>query len=76
MILSSQYFRPPFPDRARWRDDLRHMRDTGLTHMYLWANWGWMEPEPGTFVFDDYDELIELAGATGLKVIINTIAEV
>lgn len=76
MILSSQYFRPPFPDRARWRDDLRAMRDTGLTHMYLWASWGWIEPEPGKFVFDDYDELIEQAGAAGLGVIINTIAEV
>ena len=76
MILSSQYFRPPFPDRHRWRDDLRAMRETGLTHMYLWANWGWMEPEPGKLVFDDYDELIELAGAAGLKIIINTIAEV
>ena len=76
MKLAAQYYRPPFPDRRYWADDLRAMRDAGLQAAYLWACWGWIEPEPGRFVYDDYDELIELARQAGLQVIINTIAEI
>ncbi|HTW98316.1 MAG TPA: beta-galactosidase [Acidimicrobiales bacterium] len=76
MIIASQYYRPPFPDRKRWVDDLPAMRAAGLDAVYLWVCWGWVEPEPGRFVFDDYDELIELAGRAGLKVVLNTIAEI
>ncbi len=75
MILSSQYFRPPFPDRGRWKEDLRTIRDTGLTHVYVWATWSWLEPAPGHVVYDDYDELFALAAENELKVIVNTIAE-
>jgi beta-galactosidase len=76
MKLSSQYYRPPFPDRRRWADDMRDMRAAGLQAVYLWACWGWIEPQPGRFVYDDYDELIELARQAGLQVVINTIAEI
>lgn len=75
VILASQYFRPPFPDRHRWKEDLQTIREVGLTHIYIWATWSWIEPEPGRFMYDDYDELFELAGANDLKVIVNTIAE-
>jgi beta-galactosidase len=76
MIIAAQYYRPPFPDRKRWASDMAAMRDAGLRAVYLWACWGWIEPEPGRFVFDDYDELIQLAGDAGLGVIINVIAEI
>jgi beta-galactosidase len=55
---------------------MRAMRQAGLNTVYLWACWGWIEPRPGTFVFDDYDELIAEAGAAGLRVVINTVAEI
>ena len=76
MILSAQYYRPPFPDRRYWRDDMRAMRKAGLNTVYLWACWGWIEPSLGRFVFDDYDELIAEAGDAGLRVVINTVAEI
>jgi beta-galactosidase len=76
MILSAQYYRPPFPDRRHWRDDLRAMKRAGLNTAYLWVCWGWVEPSPGQFEFGDYDELVQEATAAGLKVVMNTIAEI
>jgi len=75
-LLAAQYFRPPFPERHRWREDLQDMRRAGLSAAYFWVCWGWVEPEPGRFEFDDYDELIELADEAGLRVVLNTIAEI
>jgi len=76
MILGTQYYRPPFPDRKYWKDDLSQMRDAGLNTVQFWVCWGWVEPEPGRFVFDDYDELVAEAGRRGLGVVLSTIAAV
>jgi beta-galactosidase len=76
MILGTQYYRPPFPDKQYWEADFRQMREAGLNTVQLWACWGWVEPSPGDYRFDDYDELMALADAVGLKVVISTIAEI
>ncbi len=76
MILATQYYRPPFPERKYWIDDLHQIRDAGLNSIQLWACWGWIEAEPGIFRFEDYDELIKEAGNCGLGVIISTVAEI
>jgi len=76
MIFGAQYYRPPFPDRSHWKADMEHMRRSGLDTVQLWACWGWIEPEPGGYSFDDYDELVALADQAGLKVVISTVAEV
>lgn len=44
--------------------------------MQLWAVWGWIEPSPDEFVFDDYDRLMELASKNHLHVILSSIAAV
>ena len=41
------------------------MATAGLNAIQLWVLWGWVEPEPGTFVWDDYDELF--GGRTTLE---------
>ncbi len=74
-ILSTQYYRPPFPENKYWADDFKLIKDSGFDCVQFWAIWSWIEPEPGKFVFDDYEQLFELADKTGLKVIISTIAE-
>lgn len=74
--LGSQYYRAPFPENIYWEDDLRQMKDAGLNTIQLWVLWGWVEPKPGTFVFDDYDRLVELAGKNGLDVVLSTIGEI
>ncbi|MFA5859760.1 MAG: beta-galactosidase [Elusimicrobiota bacterium] len=76
MFIGAQYYRPPFPHKKYWDDDLKKMRDTGLHAAQLWACWGWIEPEPGKFNYEDYDELINLADKNGLKIVISTIAEI
>jgi len=76
MILATQYYRPPFPEQKYWKDDLARMRDAGLNGVQLWACWGWIEPKPGEFIFDDYDQLVAEAARIGLGVIISTIAEI
>ena len=65
MILGTQYYRPPFPPRELWREDIAGMAAAGLDTVQLWACWGWIEPEPGRYRFEDYDELIELASRSG-----------
>jgi beta-galactosidase len=76
MIFGAQYYRPPFPDRHRWKADMEQVHRSGLDTVQLWACWGWIEPELGTYCFDDYDELIALADGAGLKVVISTVAEI
>lgn len=76
MILSAQYYRPPFPESRRWKDDMHAIAASGLDTVYLWVCWGWVEPQPGTFEFGDYDQLIEEADRAGLQVVMNTIGEI
>ena len=76
MFLAAQYYRPPFPNRRFWADDLSRMRDSGLHALQLWCVWGWIESEPGVYRYDDYDELMALAEQRGLKVVLSTIGEI
>lgn len=75
-IIGAQYYRPPFPRSDKWRSDLEGMREAGLDAVQLWLVWGWIEAKPGEYRFEDYDELIEIAGQVGLKVVLSTIAAV
>jgi beta-galactosidase len=74
--LGAQYYRAPFPNRRFWRDDMARMADAGLNTVQLWVVWGWVEPAPDDFRFDDYDELVALADKNGLGVVLSTIAAI
>ncbi len=76
MIFGTQYYRPPFPESKYWKDDLRRMKDSGLNTVQFWLVWGWIEPKPGEFRFDDYDRLMELAQEAGLDVVLSTKSEI
>lgn len=76
IILGTQYYRPPTPYKKYWKKDFDLMKEAGLNTIQLWAVWGWIEPEPDKFNFDDYDELVDLCAKRDLKVVISTIAEV
>lgn len=76
MFLCTQYYRPPFPPRQYWADDLARMADSGLHAVQLWCLWSWIESEPGVYNYDDYDELFDLADRNGLKVVLSSIAEI
>lgn len=74
--IGAQYYRPPFPQSHHWETDLAEMKASGLNTVQLWVVWGWVEAEPGKFVFDDYDRLVDLAEAAGLNVVLSTIAAI
>ncbi len=74
--MGAQYYRPPFPRSAAWADDLRRARAAGLDTIVCWVVWGWCEPAPGRYVFDDYDRLLDLAEANGLQVVLSVLPEV
>lgn len=76
MNLGVQYYRAPFPNRRYWADDFAKIRDCGLDTVQLWVLWSWVESRPGEFAYDDYDELVGLAGKNGLNVVLSTIAEI
>ena len=76
ITLGAQYYRPPFPDDKYWDDDMRRMGDAGLNTVQLWVLWGWVEPSPGEWLFDDYDRLVELAAKHGLGVVLSAISEI
>ncbi|MBN1555695.1 MAG: beta-galactosidase [Phycisphaerae bacterium] len=76
MLLGAQYYRPPFPDRNYWADDMARMKDAGLNTVQHWVVWSWVEPKPGEFQFDDYDELVSLAEKNHLQLVLSTIAEI
>ncbi len=75
LLLGAQYYRPPTPSQEDWARDLRRMKEAGLDTVQLWAVWGWIEPEEGTFVYDDYDRLFDLAAQNDLKVVLSTITD-
>ncbi len=76
MNLGTQYYRPPFPVDSYWEDDLIKMADSGLNTVQLWVLWAWVESTPGSFVFDDYDKLVQTADKNGLNVVLSTIGEI
>lgn len=76
MNLGVQYYRAPFPEEKYWEEDFRKIRESGLNTVQLWVLWSWVESTPGTFNFDDYDRLMELARKYRLNVILSTIAEI
>ncbi|MCX7917954.1 MAG: beta-galactosidase, partial [bacterium] len=76
MFIGVQYYRPPFPEKKFWDEDLEKIKDSGIDVVQLWACWGWIEPKPGEFNFEDYDSLIEKIIKIKLKVVISTIAEI
>lgn len=76
MKLGTQYYRPPFPEQKYWEEDFARIKDSGLNTIQFWVVWAWVESNPGDFIFEDYDRLIELADQRGLGVILSTIAEI
>jgi beta-galactosidase len=75
MIFGVQYYRPPFPDKKYWLDDFPNIKNAGFNTIQFWVPWGWVEPEPGRFVFDDYDELMAMALKHNLNVVLSLSAE-
>ncbi len=73
--IGPQYYRPPFPNDRFWEQDIPRIREAGFNTVQLWVLWSWVEATPGRFEFGDYDRLVELAGQSGLDVVLSVIPE-
>jgi len=75
MYIGVQYFRPPNPLPEDWEGDLKTIRDHGIKLIRFWLPWRYVEPEKGTWRFEDYDRLFELSAKNGLKVLVQLVPE-
>ena len=75
IIYGTQYYRPPFPERECWKDDLLLIKRSNMNTVKLWAVWSWIERKEGEYYFEDLDELVDGCAEVGLQVVINTIPE-
>ncbi|MBN2641332.1 MAG: beta-galactosidase, partial [Victivallales bacterium] len=73
---ATQYYRPPTPLPDEWENDIDRMHSlTGVDTFQLRVQWRWHEPREGEYVFDDLDELFELAARYGRKVLFKFLLE-
>ena len=70
MFVGTQYYIPPSPPKDRWVRDLRLIREHGIGLVRTWVVWREVNPSEGRWVWDDYDELFELARHNDLSVLI------
>ena len=75
MFIGTQYFRPPNPPKRRWQQDLKMIQEHGIEVIRFWVIWSTVNPKEEQWVWDDYDELFDLAEEHGLKVLIQLIPE-
>lgn len=60
----------PLAERDRWRSDLEAIRALGFNSIRSWVDWAGAEPVRGRYRFEALDQILELAGETGLKVVL------
>src|ERR1035438_9677470 len=64
------YFRKSNPPAEAWTRDHATAARMGMNTFRHWFLWGAIEVAPGKFDWADYDRMMDLAQANGLKVII------
>src|SRR6476469_8234599 len=62
--------RNPAPERDAWRRDLAAIRSLGFNSVKTWVDWASAEPERGRYRLDALEQLLTLADAAGLRVIV------
>jgi beta-galactosidase GanA len=70
-----QYHRAPTPLPEEWEGDLRKIAEKGYTHVQFRPQWRWHERIKGAYKWDDLDQLFELAGKNGLRVVLKPMLE-
>lgn len=71
-MLGVCYYPEQWPT-SLWREDARRMKALGLTYVRIGEfAWSRFEPEPGVYDFAWFDEIIQILGEAGLKVVIGT----
>jgi len=71
--FGANYYRATTPKRSEWKKDIENMREYGFNTIKVLALWRWNNPQKDGFYFEDLDELMDLAQASNIKVIINVL---
>ena len=71
----TQYHRAPTPRPEEWAGDLAELGRLGYTHVQFRPQWIWHERLRGQPVWEELDQLFDLAAAAGLKVILKPMLE-
>ena len=62
--------RNPAAQRDAWLRDLQAIRSLGFNSVKTWVDWASAEPVRGQYRFEALEQVLSLADATGLRVII------
>jgi beta-galactosidase len=62
--------RNPAPERDAWRRDLQAIKSLGFNSIKTWVDWASTEPVRGQYRLDALEQVLSLADAAGLRVII------
>jgi beta-galactosidase len=65
------YFRKTNPPEEAWARDHQTAARAGMNTFRHWVFWGAVEIAPGKFDWTDYDQMMDLAHANGIKVILS-----
>ena len=60
----------PAGERDAWRRDLQAIKSLGFNSVKTWVDWASTEPVRGQYRFDALEQLLSLADAVGLRVIV------
>lgn len=64
------YFRKSNPPAEDWARDHRTAAQMGMNTFRHWVLWGAIEVAPGKYDWADYDRIMDLAHANGIKVVL------
>ncbi|MBL8027842.1 MAG: beta-galactosidase [Fibrobacteres bacterium] len=68
-LTGTQYYRYPTPEPSKWNDDLAHIKRLGFDFIQLRPQWRTHERLEGQYVWDDIDQLFDLAKKHDLKIV-------
>ena len=66
--IGVEYYRAPIPKQECWNEDFARLRAAGFRVIRSASYWNWMEPRPGQYELEDFDQLFDLAEKHGLYV--------
>ncbi|WP_235854389.1 beta-galactosidase [Nonomuraea aridisoli] len=73
MIVYGGDYNPEQWPEETWADDVRLMREAGVTHVSLGIfSWSLLEPDEGVYTFDWLDRVMDLLAGGGVKVFLAT----
>ncbi|MDP7578441.1 MAG: beta-galactosidase [SAR202 cluster bacterium] len=63
-----EYYRGGTPKSEVWNEDFARIRASGFKIVRTASYWNWMEPYPGIYKLDDFDQLMDTAAEHSLSV--------